>query len=197
MNGKIAEQIEAVNCFLLARHPDGFHRRVAIRKFLQNICARHIELGLGDSNLVKELCSGDDARYRQRLSEILLANEMLDVGLPLIPSREGPDFLVEIDGRRIWIEVICPQPTGIPHGAAVPAYSFLDPSFGAVSAIWATDIDESWVIGNMKPMAVIHNPIAANPIPSGLLPAYDEFIATPDGDEYVLERRDGQLIQRS
>ena len=58
-------------------------------------------------------------------------------------------------------------------------------------------MDESWVIGNMKPMAVIHNPIAANPIPPGLLPAHDEFIATPDGDEYVLERQDGRLIQRS
>jgi type I restriction enzyme S subunit len=207
---------------------------------------------------------------------------MLQVGLPLTPSRNGPDFLIEVDGRKIWIEVICPQPTGIPedwlaqpkgevvgfpheaillrwtsgikekaekllgntatpskgyidkgvvgandayvialngrllrgsqfatitgisqfpfaveagfavgpitiiinrdtmsqagsghahrpvirkpNGAAVPAYTFLDPSFRPVSAIWTTDVDETWVIGNMKPMAVIHNPIAANPL---------------------------------
>jgi len=314
VNEKIAGQIEAVNSYLLTRNPDGFDRRVAIRKFLQCICARHIELGLGDSNLVKELCSGDDARYWPRLSEILLANEMLEVGLPLTPSRDGPDFHMEIDGRSIWIEVICPQPTGIPqdwlvppaqgrnvdyphqaillrwtaaikekaqkllgdsatgakgyidkavvgpkdayviavngrllrgsgfasiigisqfpyaveagfavgpmtitidldsnkavgaghqhrpvirkpNGAAVPAYSFLDPAFASVSAIWATDIDESWVIGNMKPLAVVHNPLAANKLPTGLLPAQDEYIATANGpDEYVLERRDGRLI---
>jgi hypothetical protein len=315
VNEKIAAQLEAVQSYLLARYPDGFHRRLAVREFLQRICARHIKLELGDPNLATELCSGDEARYWQRLSEVLLANEMLAVGLALTQSRNGPDFLIEIDGRRVWIEVICPQPTGIPqdwlaqptgqavgfphealllrwtaaikekaekllgntatttkgyidkgvvssndayviavnvrllrgphfatitgisqfpfaveaafavgpitiiinrdtmaqvgsghehrpvikkpNGAAVPAYTFLDPAFRPVSAIWATDVDESWVIGNMKPMAVIHNPIAANPIPAGLLPAQDEFIATPDGDECVLERRDGRLIQRS
>ena len=316
MNAKIKEQIEAVHHCLLERYPDGFHRRVAIREFLQRICARHIELELGDPNLATELCSGDEARYWQRLSEVLLANEMLDVGLPLTPSRDGPDFLMEIDGRKLWIEVICPQPTGIPqdwldqpkgravgfphealllrwtaaikekaekllgntttsakgyidkgvvgpndayviavnarllrgphfatitgisqfpfaveagfavgpititidldknkavgsgyqhrpiirkpNGAAVPAHSFLDPTFKPVSAIWATDVDDSWVIGNMKPMAVVHNPLATNQLPTGLLPAQNEYVATANGpDEYVLDRRDGRLGQRS
>lgn len=315
MNEKVAAQIEAIHDCLLARYPGGFHRRVAVREFLTRICARHIEAGLGDPNLATELCSADEARYWQRLSEVLLASEMLDVGLPLTPSRNGPDFLIETDGLKIWIEVICPQASGVPrdwlaqpagvavgfphealllrwtaaikekaekllgnaatgtrgyidkgvvspndayviainarllrgphfatitgisqlpfaveaafavgpitiiinrdtmaaagsghahrpvirkpNGAAVPAYTFLAPAFRPVSAIWATDVDESWIIGNMKPMAVIHNPIAATPIPSGVLPAYDEFIAMPEGNEYVLERRDGRLIQRS
>jgi hypothetical protein len=315
VNEKVAAQIETVHDCLLARYPGSFHRRVAVREFLTRICARHIESGLGDPNLAAELCSKDDARYWQRLSEVLLANEILDVGLALTPSRKGPDFLIEVDGRKVWIEVICPQPTGVPedwlaqptgqavgfphealllrwtaaikekaekllgnpttatrgyvdkrivnandayviavnarllrgphfatitgisqfpfaveaafavgpitiiinrdtmaqagsghahrpviqkpNGSAVPAYTFLDTAFRPVSAIWATDVDETWVIGNMKPMAVIHNPIAVNPIPPGLLPAHDEFIATPDGNEYVLERRDGRLIQRS
>lgn len=316
MNEKVAAQIEVVHDCLLARYPGGFHRRVTVREFLTRVCARHIESGLGDPNLPSELCSSDDARYWQRLSEVLLANEMLEVGLRLTPSRNGPDFLIEINGRKIWVEVICPQASGVPedwmaqptgqavgfphealllrwtaaikekaekllgnpasatngyidkgvvaandayviavnarllrgphfptitgisqfpfaveaafavgpitiiinretmaqsgsghehrpiirkpNGAAVPAYTFLDPAFRPVSAIWATDVDETWVIGNMKPMAVVHNPIAANPIPAGLLPAHDEFVATPDGnDEYLLERRDGRLVQRS
>ena len=83
-----------------------------------------------------------------------------------------------------------------PNGAAVPAYSFLDPTFAPVSAIWATDLDASWIIGNAKPMAVVHNPGATRPVPLGLLPAQDEYSATPNGpDEYALERRPGRLAQ--
>jgi hypothetical protein len=53
------------------------------------------------------------------------------------------------------------------------------------------------VIGNVKPMAVIHNPGASNPLPVGLLAAQDEFVATAKGpDEYVLERIDGRSAPR-
>lgn len=314
MNSKLDSQVDAVRAYLLKRYAGDFHRKVTVREFLLATTERHFRLELGDSNFAGELCSGDEARYWQRLSEVLLANELLEVGLPMLPSRNGPDFLIELDGRRIWIEVICPQPTGVPadwlaqptgqvvafphealllrwtaaikekaekllgnaagvkgylekgivaagdtyviavngrllrgphfatitgisqfpfaveaafavgpitvminldtgaqagsghqhrptirkpNGAQVPAYTFLDPAFGAVSAIWATDVDESWVIGNMKPMAVIHNPGATNPLPVGLLPAQDEFVATANGpDEYVLERRDGRSAPR-
>jgi type I restriction enzyme S subunit len=310
VSDRVANQIEEVRAFLLARYPGDFHRRVKIRDFLQSVCEQHFKLGLGDPNLSVELCSGDEARYWQRLSEILLGNEILALGLPLRASRNGPDFLLELDGLRVWIEVICPQATGIPedwlfgdavavpheaqllrwtsaikekgekllgnaagakgylekgvvgpldayviaingrllrgrhfatitgisqfpcaveaafavgpitivinletgkqagsgyqhrpvirkpNGAQVPAYTFLDPAFSAVSAIWATDIDESWVIGNMKPMAVVHNPGARNPIPTGLLPAQDEYVATANGpDDYLLETRKGRLAK--
>jgi len=85
-----------------------------------------------------------------------------------------------------------------PNGAHIPAYTFLDPAFKAVSAIWATDVDESWVIGNMKPMAVIHNPGAESPLPGGLLPAQDEYLAAANGPyEYALVRRDGRLLSRN
>jgi hypothetical protein len=312
VNDKIAGQVEAVRAHLLARYAGEFHRKVTVRDFLLAVCERHLRFQLGDPNLADELCAGDEARYWQRLSEILLGNEMIEVGLLLQPSREGPDFLLEIGAHRVWIEVICPQPTGVPsewlakssgeavglphealllrwtaaikekaekllgnsakglagyldkgvvgpkdsyviavngrllrgphfasitgisqfpfaveaafavgpmtitidlknnqavgsghqhrptikkpNGAVVPAYTFLDPAFSAISAIWATDVDETWVIGNMKPMAIVHNPAAANPIPTGLLPAQDEYVATANGlHEYLLERRKGRL----
>lgn len=299
---------------LQTRYPGDFHRTVVVRDFLDRICTRHVSLGLGDADLADKLCSGDEARYWQQLSEILLGHELLEAGLPLTPSHEGPDFLIEHEGRRIWIEVICPQPAGIPedwlaqpagkavslphealllrwtsalkekaekllgnpdkglkgyldksvvgakdayviavnarllrgphfpsitgisqfpfaveaafavgplqinidkatlkaigsehqhrpvikkpNGAAVPAYTFLDPAFRAVSAIWAADMDDGSVLGNGKPMAVVHNPNAANPLSVGLLPAHDEYVATAAGTgEYALEQRPGRLIQ--
>jgi hypothetical protein len=74
----------------------------------------HIALGLADPNFAGNLCSGNDARYWQRLSDALLAHEFLEIGLNLCPSRGGPDLLVQHEGRNIWIEVICPEPAGLP-----------------------------------------------------------------------------------
>lgn len=63
-----------------------------------------------------------------------------------------------------------------------------------MSAIWAAEIDESWIIGNAKPIAVVHNPNATNPIPVGLLPSYDEYMAVQKGDDYILSRSDGRFL---
>ena len=84
-----------------------------------------------------------------------------------------------------------------PKGAPVPAYTFLDARFQPISAIWAVDVDGTSVIGNSEPMAVVHNPNAANPIPTGLLPAHDEYVATLIGtDAYELNRLEGKLCSQ-
>jgi type I restriction enzyme S subunit len=300
--------------YLQTRYPGGPPRRVAVREFVQAVCQRYVDRGLADANFIQELCSGDEARYWQRLSESLLAHECVEVGLTLQPSRDGPDFLVLHDGRKIWIEVICPEPTGIPQewierstgevrvvtfpheavllrwtaaikekaekllgnpstrrtgyiekgvvgpddayviavngprlrhpafasitgisqypsaveavfalgpyavqfdtrtfkttgsghqhrpvikkpkGQPVPADTFFDKRFERISAILAADIDDTSVIGNAKPMALIHNPNATVPVAPGLLPGEWDFVASPNGpDEYLLERRSGRL----
>ncbi len=81
-----------------------------------------------------------------------------------------------------------------PKGRPVPACTFLDARFQPVSAIWAVDVDGTSAIGNPEPMAVIHNPNAINPIPTGYLPAHDEYVATPIGtEEFELNRLEGLL----
>jgi hypothetical protein len=99
---------------LLSRYPGEFERTVAVREFIERICCRYTDLRLADPNFERELCSGNDPRYWQRLSEALLAHECLKIGLDLRPSRGGPDLLIDREGRNIWIEVICPEPAGIP-----------------------------------------------------------------------------------
>lgn len=80
-----------------------------------------------------------------------------------------------------------------PNGSPVPAYTFLDARFKPISAIWAVDVAGT-LIGNINPMAVIHNPNAFNPIPIRFLPAHDEYVATPIGTEaFELNRIDGCL----
>lgn len=85
-----------------------------------------------------------------------------------------------------------------PSGADVPAYTFLDERFADVSAIWATDFDDCSIIGNQKALAIVHNPLAKNPLPVHLLPAWSEYVATAlDGDEYQLDRQHGRLMLRA
>ena len=82
--------------------------------------------------------------------------------------------------------------------ADVPAYTFLDERYAAVSAIWAADFDDCSALGNQKALAVVHNPLATNPLPEKFLPAWEEYVATPDpNDGYCLCKKHGRLgIQR-
>jgi type I restriction enzyme S subunit len=85
-----------------------------------------------------------------------------------------------------------------PNGANVPAYTFLDPAFAPVSAIWAADVDDTSAIGNRKLLAAIHNPNASNPVSTRFLPAYEEFVATQlNADEYELAISAGVLAKTS
>jgi hypothetical protein len=295
--------------YLLARYSSASPQSVAVRQFVERVCSQFITAGLADANFVTDLCSGNEPRFWQRYTEAVLTCEVLDAGLNARPSRNGPDLCIEHEGRKIWIEFICPEPMGIPAerldheplnrsnfphvaillrwtaaikekaekllggprdagyltkgivgpedcyviavngrqlrgvfaaltgisqfpfaveaafavgplqiqidcttlksvgsghqhrplikkptGADVPAYTFLDPRFAAVSAIWATDLDDCLVLGNSKPFVVVYNPMATNRLPEGLLPAQLDYVASPRGsDEYLLEKRPGRL----
>lgn len=74
------------------------------------------------------------------------------------------------------------------NGALVPTSMFLDTRFAGVSAIWAVELDGSSVVGNHEPTAIIHNPLACNPIPGGFLSADDEYVAVRSGEGYVFSK---------
>lgn len=78
------------------------------------------------------------------------------------------------------------------NGARVPAYTFLDPRFNRISAIWAVDLDGGSAIGNSEPMVVVHNPNATSRVPLGFLPADDEYVAVAEGDEFALSKASAQ-----
>lgn len=303
---------QLIETFLLQRYP-GNGRSQAVRDEIANACNAFVKSGLADSNFTRELCSGSEQKFWSRISEALLATRLRNVGLAPEPSRGGgPDFLVVENGRKIWIEIICPEPAGVPSdwlkselgtvvnfpheqillrwtsaikekaekligsldgttkgyiekgivasgdayviavngcqlrsrpfpellgisqfpfaveavfavgpyqikinrdtlkqagsghqhrplipklkGTPVPAYTFLDTRFQSISAIWAVDVDGTSAIGNLEHMVVVHNPNAVSSIPTGFLPAHDEYVATPIGtEEFELNRLEGCL----
>lgn len=116
---------ELIETFLLQRYP-GSGRRQALRDEIAYACNAFVQSGLADSNFTKDLCSGSEQNFWSRVSEALLAARLKKIGLIPEPSHGGgPDFLVIENGRKIWIEVICPEPTGVPS-------DWLEPEMGTV-----------------------------------------------------------------
>lgn len=288
------------------RYPnDGLQELYAAK--LAGACQKFVDSGLADPNFTEELTSGLDSKFWSRVSEALMAERLNDKKfLPRSNPGPRPDCLVLKDNRKVWIELICPEPVGLPdfwlniepgtagnfphqaillrwtssikekaekligsddgktmgyfhngivaaddayviaingcrlrhgpfsallgisqfpfaaeavfpigpyqvqinretfevgqyghsvrfnieksNGALVPTSMFLNSHYSAVSAIWAVELDGSSVVGNHEPTAVIHNPLATNPVPLGFLNADDEYVATKSGNWYLLSK---------
>jgi hypothetical protein len=75
---------------------------------------RYCDEGLADLLFDNELATGSEYVYQQRVGELLLADALWKDGFKLSSTHEGPDFLAERNGESVWIELITPEPTGLP-----------------------------------------------------------------------------------
>lgn len=62
-----------------------------------------------DPHFSSEICSSDSNKSAQRLGEMLLYEKLINLGLNPISKPKGPDFLIEISGRYIWLELVTPS----------------------------------------------------------------------------------------
>ena len=115
----------SIENFLLQRYP-GSGRQQKVREEIASACNAFVKSGLSDAEVIKELCSGSEQKYWSCISEALLAARLCNAGLNPAPSHGGgPDFLLIEKKRKIWIEVICPEPKGVP-------LDWLNPELGKV-----------------------------------------------------------------
>lgn len=78
-------------------------------------CQAFIDAGLADPKFIDELVSGSDSKFWSCVSEALLAERLKDKTFPArAKPGHGPDLLVLCGSRKVWIESICPEPTGLP-----------------------------------------------------------------------------------
>jgi type I restriction enzyme S subunit len=104
------------------RFPGDHPRTVAVREYLVSACEQLVHRGLADPKYTSELTSGSEKSFWGCLSEALIANHLRDKEFGARGKRgAGPDFLVMNGTQRVWIEVVCPEPMGIPP-------DWLDPS---------------------------------------------------------------------
>lgn len=88
------------------------HERIV--GFLTKTYRRYCEEGLMDPHFDNELVTGSENVYQQRVGELLLAEALWKDGFKLSSADEGPDFFAEKNGESLWIELITPEPTGLP-----------------------------------------------------------------------------------
>ncbi|HLP30024.1 MAG TPA: hypothetical protein VK150_01605 [Geothrix sp.] len=98
------------------RLPGDFERQVAIREYLERACEAFVASGWADPKFLTELSSREEQKFWASVSEALVYQLLLGktFGARRNPGR-GPDFLIQNGSQRIWIEVTCPEPTGLPE----------------------------------------------------------------------------------
>lgn len=106
--------MDRIAASLLSRFP-GTGRPATIRESLAEVCIKFIQSGLADPKFEAELTGRSETAFWSCMSEALVFRSLN--GKSFADRRAvgiGPDFLLEINGRRVWLEVICPTPSGIP-----------------------------------------------------------------------------------
>lgn len=89
--------------------------RARLVAFLLGILDRYLQEHLDDPHFINELLSNKPEVFRQRLSELLMADWLWRNGFSLTsPAKgHGPDFLVQKGRHRAWLELYTPEPQGI------------------------------------------------------------------------------------
>ncbi len=73
-----------------------------------------------------------------------------------------------------------------PTGVEVPTDSFLNPDYAGISAMLGTPAGVNAACGETCPIVVVHNPLATNKLPVGILGADEDYVAKEIGDYYEL-----------
>jgi hypothetical protein len=87
---------------------------VVVRRHLTETTQRFIDSGLADPKFITELASASEQTFWACMSEVLVADVLQ--GISFAERKKignGPDFLLRNGDQKIWIEVICPSPSGI------------------------------------------------------------------------------------
>ena len=104
-----------IRTYIEKRFPGDQPSTVAVRQYLATVCSWFVSTRLADSKFTSELTSGSEPKFWACVSEALIADRLRD---NFICTREkmgaGPDFLVMAGARKVWIEVVCPEPIGVP-----------------------------------------------------------------------------------
>mgnify|MGYP003601337278 FL=1 len=99
---------------LESRYP-GDGRRESYRREIERVCGAFLSSGLADPKYKRELTGDSDGPFWSCVSEALIFDRIRS--LPRPPRSnvgEGPDFLLSYGSQRVWIEVVCPEPIGLP-----------------------------------------------------------------------------------
>tara|TARA_E500000318_G_C3540312_1_gene204348 strand:+ start:324 stop:1196 length:873 start_codon:yes stop_codon:yes gene_type:complete len=98
-----------------------FSENERARDFYLQKLAQYRSAGFDSPQFHADLNSGRESFFQQQIWEMMLGCHLLDLKLNVSAIHyNAPDFLVEHNGTRIWIEAISPEPKGIPTETLEP-----------------------------------------------------------------------------
>ena len=104
-----------IQTYIENKFPGEHPNRVIWRHKIIEACTSFANSGLADPTFISELISGEEQKFWAHLSEALVAQSLKDKKFPKrCKLGAGPDFLVMDGERKVWIEVICPEPVDLP-----------------------------------------------------------------------------------
>jgi hypothetical protein len=82
---------------------------------LLRVCGSFVNSGYADPKFEAELTGESDGKFWSCVSEAMIYDQIIDKKfLPRSAVGYGPDFLLADGETRVWLEVICPEPMGLP-----------------------------------------------------------------------------------
>jgi type I restriction enzyme S subunit len=127
--------------YIIKRYQGNHPKTVAVREELIRVCHEFTSSGLADQNFESQLTSGKDSEFWSRLSEALVADCLGMKNISTRPDNSGgPDFLLVYEGKKIWVEVTCPEPTGLPRNWLNPNDNVQDFPHKAILLRWTAAI---------------------------------------------------------
>lgn len=96
-----------VRSFIASRLPTWPHAQAYYLELWQH----HLHAKLAGEHFVKELTSGDNGKFSQRVWEMHLGRHLIACGLEVTSAPEGePDFRFVYNGVVVWVEAVSPLP---------------------------------------------------------------------------------------
>jgi len=110
-NSLVRDRIAA--CLELRFPGDG--PRATYRSELAHLCTEFVASGFADPKYLHEFTSSDDGKFWSCASEALIFAQVKHQLAPRASIGAGPDFLLNCGTKKVWIEVVCPEPVGLPQ----------------------------------------------------------------------------------
>ncbi|MBY5532525.1 hypothetical protein HFO42_01095 [Rhizobium leguminosarum] len=105
----------------------------------------------------------------------MLAHQLRAAGIAFSHQATGPDFRIDDDGRRIWIEVVTPTPANVPA-------AWLDPADNGVRDFPHEEILLRWTAAiKAKADVLIGNAGTAGYLASGIVAPEDCYVIAVNG----------------
>ena len=167
-----------ISSFIQAKFPVPTPHGRDWRDALVRICTEFAESELSDRKFTTELTSGDEQKFWACASEACIAKQLEGKTFPERTALgKGPDFLVMDGGKRVWIEVTCPQPVNIPE-------DYLHPEAGKVLSVPHEEILLRWtsvIQAKAERLLGTESPAKKGYVQAGIVGSEDVFVVAVNG----------------